>query len=236
MLRDMFRDSAFLVLVNIASEDWSYTVDERHKVIGRSPRSDIRIPDRFNRTSRKHAEIWRDSQGVWLRDLKSSGGTRVNDVWLKPLQPVQIAIEDRLHLADLELKVVNEVSQLAAVVAETGMAIDPGENIRVSGTELNRALEVAAVRVKLQLLTPAELDIVLWVCRGIVTDEELGEVLCRSPHTVRTQMGSIFSKLELHSRTDLVGWIRRVTNKPAPPTGTGRSTVRERKASPSRKK
>jgi LuxR family maltose regulon positive regulatory protein len=59
-------------------------------------------------------------------------------------------------------------------------------------------------------LSRAELEIVLWMTRGYTTDGEIGKLLYRSPHTVRTQVSSIFNKLGIHSRAELVGWANRL--------------------------
>ena len=47
------------------------------------------------------------------------------------------------------------------------------------------------------------------MCRGYLNDEDLGKMLERSPNTVRTHVGSIFRKLEVCSRAELVSWLRR---------------------------
>jgi pSer/pThr/pTyr-binding forkhead associated (FHA) protein len=66
--------AAFLILVNIPEEDWSYKIDEERKTIGRSVTSKIRIPERFEQVSRRHAEVWRKKDRYWVRDVGSRGG------------------------------------------------------------------------------------------------------------------------------------------------------------------
>ena len=62
----------------------------------------------------------------------------------------------------------------------------------------------------LDCLTAAELDVVRWMSRGITTYDDLSKKLFRSPHTVRTQMRNIFAKLDIHSREELIGWLRKL--------------------------
>jgi DNA-binding CsgD family transcriptional regulator len=104
---------------------------------------------------------------------------------------------------------------------EANIAVDVGE--LPEGEDAGRTTNLQGqhprdlARLRLGLLTPAELDIVLWMYRGYTTDDELGRALFRSPHTVRTQVASVFGKLNLHSRTELVTWLQRAASTaPAP--------------------
>jgi DNA-binding CsgD family transcriptional regulator len=207
--------SAFLVLVNVSDEDWSYKIDAQRKILGRSATATIRLPDRFDQVSRFHAEVWRDNDRNWLRDIGSLGGTHVNGICVEKGQAVTVTIGDRIALSDVELKVVAEVSKLAKLMVEAGIAVlseSPKDESSPSGTDIQRTMPLDFVRSMLRQLTAAELDIVLWMYRGYTSDEELGRTLHRSPNTVRTQVGSIFGKLNLHSRTDIVSWLKRASS------------------------
>ena len=64
-------------------------------------------------------------------------------------------------------------------------------------------------------LSQAELDVVLWMSRGFTDPDEIAEKLFRSPHTVRTHLGTIFSKLGVHSRDQLLSCLlRRISATP----------------------
>jgi DNA-binding CsgD family transcriptional regulator len=205
---------AFLVMVNVSEEDWSYRIDARRKTVGRSATAAIRLPERFEQVSRRHAEVWRDGGTNWLRDVGSRGGTHVNGVCLEKGQAVTVTIGDRIALSDVEMNVVGHVSRLAEVMAEAGIAVlsQPAEETD-GGTDIKLTMPLGFVREMLRQLTTAELDIVLWMQRGYTSDEELGRILIRSPNTIRTQVGSIFGKLNLHSRTDIVGWLKRASSR-----------------------
>jgi pSer/pThr/pTyr-binding forkhead associated (FHA) protein len=114
---------AYLVLVNISEEDWSYKIDHQRKIIGRSLTSNIRIPQHFEQVSRHHAEVWQEKNRSWLRDLGSRGGTHVNGICVEQGKPVNVTVGDRITLSDVELKVVGEVSKLAELMVEAGIAV-----------------------------------------------------------------------------------------------------------------
>jgi hypothetical protein len=87
----------------ILSDGRSFNVGERPLVIGRSPDVEVVIND--SNVSRRHAEVWRTSEGVAVRDLQSTNGTYVNGhrvtaVSLSPRDDVTIStIHFRIELA-----------------------------------------------------------------------------------------------------------------------------------------
>ena len=76
---------------------------ERPLVIGRSPDVEVVIND--SNVSRQHAEVWRTSEGVAIRDLQSTNGTfvnghRISAVSLSPRDDVTIgSFHFRIELA-----------------------------------------------------------------------------------------------------------------------------------------
>jgi hypothetical protein len=87
----------------IASDGRTFAVGNVPLIIGRSPDVDVVISDA--NVSRQHAEIWRTSDGVAIRDLQSTNGTyvnghRVSAVSLSPRDDVVIgALHFRIELA-----------------------------------------------------------------------------------------------------------------------------------------
>ena len=63
-------------------------------VVGRAPDCDCVLPE--DCVSRRHAELWREDERWFLRDLGSSNGTRVNGV--RVIESVEIRPGDRLNL------------------------------------------------------------------------------------------------------------------------------------------
>jgi hypothetical protein len=87
----------------IVNDGRSFVVADRPLVIGRSPDVDVVINN--TSVSRRHAEVWRTSDGVAVRDLESTNGTyvnghRVSAVSLSPRDDVTIgAVHLRIELA-----------------------------------------------------------------------------------------------------------------------------------------
>ncbi len=87
----------------IMSDGRSFNVGDRALVIGRSPEIDVVIND--SNVSRRHAEVWRTSEGVAIRDLQSTNGTfvnghRVTAVSLSPRDDITIStLHMRIELA-----------------------------------------------------------------------------------------------------------------------------------------
>ncbi len=82
----------------IASDGRFFRVGDRPLVIGRSPDVDVVISD--PNVSRRHAEIWRTTEGVAIRDLQSTNGTYVNGhrVTAVSLSPHDDVVVGGLHL------------------------------------------------------------------------------------------------------------------------------------------
>ena len=208
----------YLMIVNLP--EWHWAVLQREQLIGRAEEADIRLPNRFTSVSRRHAVIWADNRGCfWIRDVGSQMGTAVNGVLLAPERETQIAVGDRLLFGGLELELLEGASSLPAVPTEG----DSSDGVDESTTRTVPARRYADAPSKLLAdLSHAELDIVLWMSRGYTSLASVARLLHRSPHTVRTQLGSIFRKTNTHSRDELIGRLRRANS------GADDSTVRGR--------
>ena len=81
----------------------SFAIGDRPLIIGRSPDIDVVIND--TNTSRRHAEVWRTSEGIAIRDLQSTNGTYVNGhkitaVSLSPRDDITVGlVHFRIELA-----------------------------------------------------------------------------------------------------------------------------------------
>jgi DNA-binding CsgD family transcriptional regulator len=193
---------AYLVVINLP--EWHAAILRSEQLVGRGAEAAIRVPNRFRSVSRRHASIWADDRDrLWIRDLGSRLGTAVNGVPLIPEQPIQMVIGDRILLGVVELEVLASPRLFAEMVElelldveETGKSTPP------------RSPAASGPRQLLSELTPAELEIVVCMCRGYTGLDLIAQQLYRSPHTVRTQPVSIFRKMGVHSRDELVGSLR----------------------------
>lgn len=195
-------------MINIPPSRWGYAINHQEQIIGRSPEADIPLPNEFADVSRRHAAVCCIDGRLQLRDLNSTHGTRVNGILLPPARNFRIEAGDRISLASVELSIITapwfsaQPDDLCTVAdAQTRPDSDPAPRLA------DRALTT---------LTPRERDVVMWMTRGIVDDADIARVLYRSPHTVRTQIGSILRKLGLHSRAELVALPRRLRRQACP--------------------
>jgi DNA-binding CsgD family transcriptional regulator len=199
--------AAYLLMTNVPPHVWQASVYDHPQVIGRLPECDIVIPGEHVRVSRQHAVVGADHDGLWIRDLGSSGGTQLNGVPLIPRVQTRAVIGDRVLLGGLELYFV---SPEASVLDDSGILVcEKPQGSRTTLLFTASPLKPSGAGVPLHLLSPAELEVVRWICRGLTNVDEIGRKLFRSPHTVRTQLGSVFKKLEVHSREELIAVLRR---------------------------
>jgi DNA-binding CsgD family transcriptional regulator len=212
--------AAYLVMTNVAPTDWLGTLTADRQIIGRGDDADIRIPGEYIHVSRRHAKIWTENDAYWITDLGSTSGTRLNSVPLSPKQRFRLIVGDHLWLGAAELDLVanpNDFNRSLREPHESTVGYVPGK----AGT----AEYPGAPADDFASLTPAELEVVLWMSRGLTDPSEVAESLFRSPHTIRTHLASIFSKLKVHSRDQLLACLaRRSTPPSAVNTGRARSS------------
>ena len=200
--------TAYLIITNVSPKNWSAELSEEVQVAGRAPDVDIVVPQAYRSVSRRHAEVWQDDRGRWIRDLGSRSGTHINGVWLEPERTYQISTGDRIQFGSLELTLVRtlDLTHIDAEEDSSRVGISPEpEQVR---QQLRKTAPLPP-EFLIGRLTHAEREVVLWIGRGCTDLNEIGRKLFRSPNTVRTQMNSIFKKLGVHSRDELMGWIRR---------------------------
>ncbi len=196
--------AAYLVLTNVSPNDWVGTISERRQAIGRGDDAELRIPSSYIHVSRSHAVVFTENNGLWLTDLGSKAGTRVNNVPLTPYQPFRLMIGDHLWLGAAELDVVATpklVNPRRIPNDESTVGFMPGQS---GASEAN-----GAAKDGFASLTRAELEVVLWISRGLTDPDEVASSLFRSPHTVRTHLANIYTKLNVHSRDQLLACLVR---------------------------
>ena len=203
--------NAYLVMTNVPSQKWLGTLLERRQVLGRGEEADIRLLPEYTHVSRRHAEFWTNNDGYWIADLDSTSGTRVNSVPLAPNQSFRLTLGDHIWLgaAELDLVADPDLSRRRPFPRSDDETIGYGAGqdatVKFSGAP---AHYFAA-------LTQTELDVVLWMSRGFTDPDEIAEKVFRSPHTIRTHLGTIFSKLGVHSRDQLLSCLlRRISATP----------------------
>ncbi|MFC9843926.1 FHA domain-containing protein [Streptomyces sp. NPDC060223] len=93
------------VPAHLAGTRWTLTRDSH--IVGRF--GDIRLP--APDVSKRHAELRRGSDGVWLNDLASSNGVLHNGVRIEPGRPVRLSEGDQLRFGSMWLTFRNPADQ-----------------------------------------------------------------------------------------------------------------------------
>lgn len=118
---------AYLTLRGVPRSLWSYPILPDTQTIGRQADCPIRVGDRS--VSREHAMIWQQDGEPWIRDLRSSNGTRVNNALA---QETPLRVGDVIRLGEMVLEVCGPeevtssslANQTTFVVADQSVAID----------------------------------------------------------------------------------------------------------------
>lgn len=93
-----------------------------------------------------------------------------------------------------------------STLARPGFVVHFTEPLEISGDE--ESADYAKYRARaLQELTPAERKVVAEVCKG-KRNEEIATVLNKSILTVKTQLNSVYQKLDIRSRSELIVRMR----------------------------
>lgn len=195
-------ESAFLTLKNIPEEEWSFQITSKSCILGRSRSAEIVISARYESVSRRHAMVWADRLGVWIKDLGSSSGTNINGVWIDHVPKAGLVEGDTIWLGGIELEVRSDLDDLAANFPAV-----------IDDVPTSHRPVITLARSVAHKLSQAEIDVMLWISRGYQDDLRIAKQLHRSPHTIRTEIGNIFNKLGLHSRAELMGWLKRANTK-----------------------
>lgn len=87
--------------IDSSRERWRTVIDSLPLGVGREQGASLQLFS--SGVSNRHAELFRRDRGLWLRDLGSTNGTRLN---FAPLEaPAPLREGDVIHFADLEFRV-----------------------------------------------------------------------------------------------------------------------------------
>ncbi len=202
----MQTDKAFLVVVNVSASEWRAQLSNDPQIIGRGKDANIVVRKSDFSVSRKHAKIWFDRR-VWIEDIESTYGTRINGVKISPNRPTEIDFNDRIALGLLEFLLVDEKGIEARVADARSVNDDSNSDASVIQESRLKTFEGQLPLATLEQLSNAERDVVMWIMRGVTEVEDIGKQLCRSANTVRTHLNNIFRKLNVHSRHELMAQL-----------------------------
>ena len=144
--------SGWLLVRAPGSPERRYALDRFPVRVGRAPSSDLQLEDAF--VSAEHAEIGGDTDQLWVRDLGSTNGTRLNDRPLAPRAsaPLQDGDELRLGGCTLVFQAVQRSSVEAAGPELLEAPAAPSLLRRLAGLILRVGLLLAVVLLLLGAL------------------------------------------------------------------------------------
>ncbi len=102
----------YLIRYRFGSGTWqSFPIEKGEMVLGRDPECDFMLND--SDVSRQHARVRIDNRGVWLADLDSTNGTKVNGVALLPQKDYRLKLGQIFAVGNFLLQ-INEPSPVEA--------------------------------------------------------------------------------------------------------------------------
>lgn len=110
----------FLEAVADANREWMVAIDNVPFIIGRDRDCDLKLTDKW--ISRHHAEIRRNGDHLWIRDLGSTNGTFLN--YRKIEQAELIEPGDTIAIGTFKFSVKSYESSIAEAVEETCFLAD----------------------------------------------------------------------------------------------------------------
>jgi DNA-binding CsgD family transcriptional regulator len=125
----------------------------------------------------------------------------VNAVWVDHVPQALVVVGDRIWLGGVEAVLVGSVKRLAKFPVDFEM--------QEEGTDIPSAKVDEDWRSLLREISAAETDVLLWLARGLESDDDLAHALHRSPHTIRNELKGIFRKLGVHSKSQVLALINR---------------------------
>jgi predicted component of type VI protein secretion system len=173
------------------------------------------LPECFQNVAEFHAEAWIDHAGIWIRDYGTASGTWVNAWRLPENGEERIEPGDQVVIGDATLEAVWEAPDLPTRARERDADVDTVTQrleeaicaASAAGMRSNPASEAA----RLRLLTDSELDMVMFVRRGLASEYQLLEYFDMDLKELRTHLQSTFAKLEVTSMEELVAFLLRIS-------------------------
>ena len=176
---------------------WTHQITAKRRSIGRSDDCDIQLA--HGSVSRRHAEVWRAGDVLWLKDLDSRNGTRLNG---SQLRENTIDVGDTLHFGDVAVGVGKEIKEKPA----------SAEGRMNSTTIEGRIQRAARFEVRFGGMTEAQLNVLQLLLKGMA-EKQVAESLFISQHTVHSHVKQIYRVLGVQSRAELMALYLSQMNK-----------------------
>jgi DNA-binding CsgD family transcriptional regulator len=176
---------------------WTHQITAKRRSIGRSDDCDIQLA--HGSVSRRHAEVWRADDVLWVKDLESRNGTRRNG---SRVREKEIEVGDTLHFGDVAVGVGEEVKEKPA-------SADGG----LSATTIEGRIQRAArFEVRFGGLSDAQLKVLQPLLKGL-SEKQIADALFVSQHTVHSHIKQIYRVMGVQSRPELMALYLSQMNK-----------------------
>jgi DNA-binding CsgD family transcriptional regulator len=162
-------------------------------LVGRTASAQVVVADPT--VSRRHARLSNTGRSVTVTDLKSCNGTFVND---QPVEKAALHVGDRIRFG-----------AIACAVVRSPLAVG-GED-----TESTNPIPHWAEPQQIEGLTSAQSLIAGQLLEGR-SESEIAQLLGKSPHTIHTHVKSIFQRLGVHTRAELILALLKNRTSPIP--------------------
>jgi pSer/pThr/pTyr-binding forkhead associated (FHA) protein len=155
----------------------------KRQTLGRAEDCDVRVV--HTTVSRRHAEVWRHGNSLYIRDLGSRNGTFVDGMRVTE-SPIQVGCD--IQIGQVPLNVVNSID---------------GDDCTGEDETALVSKSPDAWQEMLTSLSPGQVQVVTLLLRGL-GEKEVAERLCLSRHTVHTHVKQIYRVLDVQSRSQLL--------------------------------
>ena len=105
----------FLEAVADANREWKVVVETDPFIVGRDEDCELKLTDK--RISKRHFEIRRGGDHIWIRDLESTNGTFVNHKKIKQAELLEQG--DIISIGKFKFCIKNEKSNTTSILEET---------------------------------------------------------------------------------------------------------------------
>ena len=105
----------FLEAVADANREWKVVVETDPFIVGRDEDCELKLTDK--RISKRHFEIRRGGDHIWIRDLESTNGTFVNHKKIKQAELLEQG--DIISIGKFKFCIKNEKSNTTSIMEET---------------------------------------------------------------------------------------------------------------------
>ena len=176
---------------------WTHQITTKRQSVGRSDECNIELA--HGSVSRKHAEVWRVGDALWVKDLESRNGTRLNG---SRVREATVEVGDTLHFGDVAVGVGKEVKEKPA----------SAERRLTSTTVEGRIQRAGRFEVRFGGMTEAQLNVLQLLLKGMA-EKQVAESLFISQHTVHSHVKQIYRVLGVQSRAELMALYLSQMNK-----------------------